>query len=105
MKAYKDPMRDKDDWYYLKTEGFRALRNIRRQRLNKKDVPYAIWRTYQVPDAKEYQEQKETVFEIQPKISIIVPAYRTPEKFLREMIESVQKQSYENGNDEKADDF
>ena len=96
MKAYKDPMRDKDDWYYLKTEGFRALRNIRRQRLNKKDVPYAIWRTYQVPDAGEFQKQKETAFEIQPKISIIVPAYRTPEKFLREMIESVQKQSYEN---------
>ena len=96
MKSYKDPMRDKDDWYYLKTEGFRALRNIRRQRLNKKDVPYAIWRTYQVPDAGEFQKQKETVFEIQPKISIIVPAYRTPEKFLREMIESVQKQSYEN---------
>lgn len=96
MKRYKDSMRDKDDWYYLKTEGIRALKAIRRQRLNKKDVPYAIWRTYQVPDVEEFQKQRETVFEIQPKISIIVPAYRTPEKFLREMIESVQKQSYEN---------
>ncbi len=31
-----------------------------------------------------------------PLISIVVPVYRTPQEYLREMIESVQSQSYEN---------
>jgi len=31
-----------------------------------------------------------------PKISIIVPLYNTPEKFLREMVDSVRAQSYSN---------
>lgn len=33
---------------------------------------------------------------IHPLISIVVPMYRTPENFLRQMVESVQNQSYEN---------
>ena len=37
---------------------------------------------------------RETVFEKMPVISVIVPLYNTPEKFLREMIESVLVQSY-----------
>ena len=36
----------------------------------------------------------ETTFEYSPRISIIVPLYNTPEKFLRLMIESVLKQRY-----------
>lgn len=95
MKRDKDKMRDKDDWHYLRTGGLRALRDIQKQRLNKKDVPYAIWRKYQVPGEEELKRQRKTSFAYEPVISIIVPAYRTPEKFLREMIQSVQKQSYQ----------
>lgn len=72
------------------------MRGIKKQRFNKKQVPYPVWRTYQVPDEKELKRQRQTHFGKEPLISIIVPAYRTPEKFLREMIESVQAQSYEN---------
>ncbi len=95
-KRRKDDKIAADDWYYLKTEGIRALRGIRKQRFNKKQVPYPVWRTYQVPDEKELNRQRQSHFEKEPLISIIVPAYRTPEKFLREMIESVQAQSYGN---------
>lgn len=35
-------------------------------------------------------------FKLKPKISIIIPTYNTPEKFLRECIESVLNQSYGN---------
>ena len=31
-----------------------------------------------------------------PKISIVVPLYRTPEEYLREMLDSVRRQSYQN---------
>ena len=41
-------------------------------------------------------QQRKTVFDKQPKISIIVPTYRTPEVFLREMMDSVVNQTYGN---------
>lgn len=44
----------------------------------------------------ELEKQKEYEFDYNPKISIIVPTYETPETFLREMIESVQQQTYLN---------
>ena len=46
------------------------------------------------PGASERKEQEETKFDKNIKISILVPLYNTPEKFLREMIDSVQAQTY-----------
>ena len=46
------------------------------------------------PTAAERKVQEETKFEKDIKISILVPLYNTPEKFLREMIDSVQAQTY-----------
>ena len=44
----------------------------------------------------EWEEQRKTEFPLDIKFSILVPLYNTPERFLREMIESVQYQSYQN---------
>lgn len=52
--------------------------------------------TRSFPDEAEAKRQRETVFPRMPKISILVPLYNTPEEFLREMIESVTGQTYEN---------
>jgi GT2 family glycosyltransferase len=51
-----------------------------------------------LPSAKDVQQQCEAQknFSYRPLISIVVPAYRTPEAFLRELIDSVQRQSYSN---------
>ncbi len=46
------------------------------------------------PGAAERKAQEETKFDKDIKISILVPLYNTPEKFLREMIDSVQAQTY-----------
>ena len=46
--------------------------------------------------AEQLEIQKNTKFDYEPKISILVPLYNTPEKLLREMIESVTGQSYQN---------
>lgn len=45
---------------------------------------------------EEWNHQRATQFDEAIKFSILVPLYNTPERFLREMIESVQYQSYEN---------
>ncbi len=47
------------------------------------------------PDAEEAKRQRETRFPREITFSILVPLYNTPEKFLREMIASVQAQTYE----------
>lgn len=41
-------------------------------------------------------KEKTTHFALHPKFSIIVPLYHTPLVFLDDMIQSVQKQTYEN---------
>ena len=46
------------------------------------------------PNAEERRRQEETVFPKDVTFSILVPLYNTPEKFLREMIASVQAQTY-----------
>lgn len=43
---------------------------------------------------EEGKRQSEFVFQKPVKISVIVPLYNTPEKYLRDMIQSVQKQTY-----------
>lgn len=52
--------------------------------------------TKSFPSLEEAKRQREERFERMVKISILVPLYNTPEAFLREMIQSVVDQTYEN---------
>lgn len=60
--------------------------------------PYRKWLALNYPSKKillqQYKNSKN--FKINPKISLLIPTYNTPEKFLRECIESVINQSYQN---------
>ena len=49
-----------------------------------------------IPLDRELKSQKQQVFSYMPTISIIVPLYNTPEKFLKQMVQSVVDQSYQN---------
>lgn len=50
--------------------------------------------TASFPNAQEAERQKNTVFDRDVTFSILVPVYNTPEKFLRQAIESVISQTY-----------
>lgn len=52
--------------------------------------------TASFPTAARRREEEETRFPGDIKISILVPLYNTPERFLREMIDSVVAQTYKN---------
>lgn len=52
--------------------------------------------TRSFPSEEEIKNQKETVFPSMAKISILVPLWNTPENFLKEMVGSVQWQTYQN---------
>ena len=60
------------------------------------EVPYGPWREQYCAKEEDLARQKNHKFSYCPKISVVVPAYRTPEIFLRQMIESLEQQSYPN---------
>lgn len=63
---------------------------------DKEKKEYYKWIKENTPTKKEIKEQKKHKFDNNPKISIVIPLYNTPKKFLLELIKSVQKQTYDN---------
>lgn len=57
---------------------------------------YEAWLRRHTPSKMVLYRQRKQKMAWMPKISIVVPVYRTPEQYLREMIDSVRKQSYTN---------
>jgi O-antigen biosynthesis protein len=57
---------------------------------------YCRWIKSHAPTDRELQRQRTTKLGRQPLISIIVPVYNPPERFLAEMIASVRSQTYLN---------
>lgn len=57
---------------------------------------YLKWIKENEPTKRELEEQRKTKFKMNPKISILVPLYNTPEKFFDELVESLQEQTYSN---------
>lgn len=97
MLTKADPMQRSDDRWYKKNLSKEEYAALIQARLQTRDVDYDVWmRRHVMVSDKELEKQRKTVFERNPRISIAVPAFRTPEKFLREMISSVQAQTYEN---------
>ena len=52
--------------------------------------------TASFPSEEQAKRERETQFDYMPKISILVPLYNTDETMLKEMIDSVLYQTYEN---------
>ncbi len=80
---------------YLFKKGIRAtiykLKHMELTAEQKQAILHSMSRT-----EKELAEQRETVFSRKIKISILVPLYNTPIDFLKDMIDSVVKQTYSN---------
>lgn len=89
---------------YTIQKGFRYLKHygpkefwIRlHERFEPEEVPYGPWYEAYVPDETALEKQRHHHFEYSPLISVAVPAYRTPEKFLAQMIDSLLAQTYGN---------
>lgn len=66
------------------------------ERFQKSDIDYKAWYEKHRPSEQEMERQRKKVFACAPKISILVPVYNTPELFLKQMIQSVRRQTYTN---------
>lgn len=71
---------------------FRALDKLS----GREAISYKAWLKRHSPSAGVLKLQREKKFASAPRISIVVPLYKTPETYLVEMIESVRNQSYRN---------
>lgn len=57
---------------------------------------YNKWIQANEPNQEELEEQRNTKFDINPKISIIVPMFNTPKQFFEELVDSLILQTYSN---------
>ena len=85
-------------WRFARTKGIKAVpgKILSKLRGDDKPIEYKKWYPYHFPKEEELAEQRKTVFEYAPKISIVVPLYKTPEFFLKKLVDSVRAQSYSN---------
>ncbi len=83
---------------YLKHYGFKEFLIRLQEKREAEHVPYEPWyERHKASDEQLLRQRKEALkWKDAPLISIVVPLYCTKEAFLREMIASVQAQSYEN---------
>lgn len=84
---------------YWKSQGSAALAGKIANKIktaSTREIPYQKWIVRHLPGTKELERQRREKFEYQPKISIVIPLYKTPEKYLRQLVETVKAQTYPN---------
>ena len=79
---------------YLKHYGVKGLYARLLERFEEREVEYQEWYEKNKPSEEELARQRKKKWKEPVTISVLVPAYRTPEAFLRQMIESVLNQTY-----------
>ena len=80
---------------YIRENGIDGIASRVRYKMQGPGLAYNGWyRDNHKPSEEELERQRTTVFEYSPLISILVPIYETPERYLRDMIESVINQTY-----------
>ena len=84
---------------YMKLHGAAALTGkVFGKVLDRKNRPvdYSKWIVKHLPDKAELAEERKTKFSRNPKFSIVIPLYKTPEKYLQQLVDSIEAQTYGN---------
>lgn len=81
---------------FWKENGLKALVLKSRHKLQglDNDYDYGEWYDLTKPSQEELEAQKKESFDYMPKLSIVIPAFKTPEKYLKEMLDSILEQTY-----------
>ena len=81
----------------IKNDGIKGfMQKVKRHFYNEEKIEYYKWIKKNTPSKKQIKAQKQHEFEYKPKISIVIPLYNTPKKYLLELIHYVQAQTYSN---------
>ena len=80
--------------YYLKRNGLKKTLGAVRERMDAAEQESYRWEPMSMAEREAQSRQaREEGFSV--TFSIVTPTYRTPEKYLRELIESLRNQSYD----------
>ena len=85
-------------WDFFRENGLKALIVKSKHKLQGIDNDYDYgewWKLTSVTD-EELAAQREYKFSLMPRFSIVIPVYKTPEKYLCEMLDSIEEQTYTN---------
>ena len=89
----------KKSLHYLRMHGisgFSAKVFSKAKSHKNRPVEYSKWLPKHLPSQSELAQQREEKFSWEPKFSIVVPLFKTPEKYLGSLIRSIQAQTYGN---------
>lgn len=89
MVRLTTPAMAADDFRTLLKRGPRELKKQWRNRYETEENRYARW-------LEKHEQCEPAALSWQPLISIVVPVYKPPREFLKQMIASVRQQSYQN---------
>ena len=84
---------------FLRKHGFRAFWIRTMQILMKKGPSQGDYEKYRravMPSPEELARQRQEEWKEKPLFSIVVPLYKTPVKYLEELVRSIQAQTYDN---------
>ena len=83
---------------FWKEHGLKALVVKSKHKLQgiDNDYDYSEWYELTKPTDEELAEQRKHLFDFEPMLSVVIPAYKTPERYLREMLDSIMEQTYTN---------
>ena len=81
---------------FWKENGLRALILKSKHKIQglDNDYDYGEWYELTKPSKEELERQRNTHFDYEPRLSIVIPVYKTPERYLQEMLDSIVSQTY-----------
>ena len=85
-------------WDFFREHGFRALVVKSKHKIQgfDNDYEYSEWYDLTKPTDEELEAQRKAELPARPLLSIAIPAYKTPVRYLREMLDSILAQTYDN---------
>lgn len=95
MLSDKDQYLIDDDKHYIREHGLLEYKKLLNRRFASSDPLYQVYFDEHKASDAELKRQREEDLQ-GPVISVVVPTYNTPKKYLCEMIESVMNQTYSN---------
>lgn len=86
----------KNNCRFIKENGFmQFVRMLNHEKEGSKDE-YDVWRKDHALTKREIRRQRKVAFDYAPCISIAIPLYNTPLQYLKELLDSIENQTYGN---------
>lgn len=81
---------------FIRENGFAHFIRLLKRESEGSRNEYDVWRSDHALKKRQIRKQKKTVFSYAPCISISIPLYNTPLQYLKELLDSIENQTYSN---------